>query len=276
MNMAVINSFLRKTGQAVVKNAPHLLMGIGTVSSVSAVIFAAQATPAAKDAYYKAKYSKGIDGGVEYECVDSVKLTIPETVKACGKYYIPAVSMEVLSLFCFWAAHGIDIRRQAVLSGLCATAQEALRDYQQKVKELIGDKAEKEVRNAVAQDKVDSLPPPQNVVVMAEDTNLWCIIDGQYFLSNYLKIKSAENDANHEMIQHMYLSQTDLYFLLDPERKYLKPTENSGQIGWNVDEMLVLDVDTAFGPDHKPILSINYRTKDGYSYLPKPGYSRML
>ena len=271
MNMAVINSFLRKTGQAVVKNAPHLLMGIGTISGVSAVIFAAQATPAAKDAYNSAKYNKEVE-----ESVPGTKLTVPETIKACSTYYIPAVSMEALSLFCFWAAHGIDIRRQAVLSGLCATAQEALREYQQKVKELIGDKAEKEVRNAVAQDKVDALPPPQNVVVMAEDTNLWCIIDGQYFLSNYLKIKSAENDANHEMIQHMYLSQTDLYFLLDPERKYLKPTENSGQIGWNVDEMLVLDVDTAFGPDHKPILNINYRTKDGYSYLPKPGYSRML
>ena len=74
----------------------------------------------------------------------------------------------------------------------------------------------------------------------------------------------------------MYISKADLFWLLDPRHEHLKPTGTDGQVGWNVDEMLVLDIDTAMGPDHKPILSIAFRTKDGYPYPPKPGFSRML
>ena len=247
-------------------------MGIGTTAGISAVIFAAKATPAAMDARRQAKRAKNENDDGVYV----VELTPAETFEACWKHYIPAASMELLSLFCFWAAHGIDIRRQAVLSGLCATAEQALQEYQRKVQQLIGEKAEKEVRNAVAQDRVDALPPPQNTVILPEDTELWCIIDNQYFRSSYLKIKEVQNDANHHMIQHMYISRSELYWLLDPQKQYLRTTGTDGQVGWNVDEMLILDIDTAMGPDHKPILSVSYRTKDGFPYPPEPGFSRML
>ena len=266
MNMAVITSFLRKAGQTVVKNAPHLLMGIGTVSSVSAVIFAAQATPAAKDAYEK-----------ELKENACVKLTVPETVKACGKYYIPAISMEALSLFCFWAAHGIDIRRQAVLSGLCATAQEALREYQHKVRELIGDKAEKEVRNAVAQDVIDKTPVPANTTYYLDGTTeRWFIYRGQRFRSTYQKIKDAQNDANHEMIQNMYISELEVMWLLDPEKKYLVPSNDSGQVGWSVDNLMIFDIGWGSDPNHEPVGVLTVYDKDGRRYDPSPGFSRLL
>lgn len=281
MNFQWVKPMILKSEQFLVRNASHILMGMGTTGLVTTVIFAAQAAPKADRAIINERLNKTAktlenDGYHIKEPEELDKLTVQETVKTAGKFYIPTIGMGLFSLMCFWGAHGIDMRRQAILAGLYATAEQALQEYQRKVTELIGEKAEKEVKNAIAQDRVDALPPPRETVILSDDAMMWCLIDNQYFRSSWLKIKEVQNDANHEMIQHMYISQSDLYWLLDPEHKYLKANKDSGQIGWNVDEMLYLDIDTPMGPDHKPILSISYRTKDGFDYPPQPGYSRML
>lgn len=282
MNFAWFKPAVMKSEQFLIKNASHLLMGMGTVFSVSAVISAVKMSETARYSVEAVKVDHYLREHPEHNPADTVrldqcrKLTCWEWLKAVARFYGPAAAIEMLALFCFWMAHGIDIRRQAIWAGVAATAEEALREYQRKTQELIGEKAEKEVKNAIAQDKVDTLPPPRETVILSDDAMMWCLIDNQYFRSSWLKIKEAQNDANHEMIQHMYISQSDLYWLLDPEHKYLNASKDSGQIGWNVDEMLYLDIDTPMGPDHKPILSISYRTKDGFDYPPQPGYSRML
>lgn len=264
MSFEWLTSLLRTAKRQAVKNAPHILMGLGTGCSVTAVIFAAKATPEARQAVQEAEYEKG----------DS--LTKVEVVKAGVKYYIPAALMETLALAAFWCAHGIDIRRQAVTAGLLSAAQEALIEYERKVKEMIGEKAEKEVHNAIAQDQVDRNPPPTTTVILPDDAESWWIIDGQYFRSTYSAIKDAQNQANHHMIQHMYLSKSELYWLLDPMHAYLKTDGDEGAEGWNVDRLLVLDVDWATDPHHRPVGVIQYRDTDGCRYPALPGYSAGL
>lgn len=258
----------------IVKNAPHILMGIGTVSGISAFISAIRVTPNALEEYYQAKLDK--EERMPSDFKGRVKLTAAETVRASGKFYIPAIGMEILSLACFWSAHGIDMKRQVILAGLYSTAQEALNEYQRKVKELIGKDAEKEVHNALAQDKVDANPPPSTTVILPDDAEQWWIIDGQYFRSTYSKIKEAQNRANHAMFQHMYFTQSELYWLLDPMRLYLKCEKDEGQVGWNVDKLLVLDIAWATDPNHRPVGVIEYRDDDGNRYDPQPGYSAGL
>lgn len=266
MNLiAALKPFLRKTGELAVKHAPGILMGIGTVESILAVIFAIKATPDAQEAVERAKDESGV-----------MKLTAAETVKVTARYYGPAAAMELLSLLCFWGAHGIDVRRQAVLAGLVTTAEEALREYQRKVQEMIGEKAEKEVRNAQAQDFVDRNPPPQATYILDGDTERDYIYKGQYFRSTYFKIKEAQNMANHEMIQHMYFTESELMWLLDPDRKHLKPDSDSGMVGWNVDKLMELDISWATGPNHEPVGVITVYDQDGYRYDPQPGFSRGL
>jgi len=262
--VTAIKPFLRKTGQLAVKHAPGILMGLGTVESVFGLIFAVKAAPGAQEAIQRAEYDK------------AGKLSVPEMVRVTAKYYGPAVAMEALSLACFWGAHGIDVRRQAVLAGLATTAEEALREYQRKVQEMIGEKAEKEVRNAQAQDFVDKNPPPQATYILDGDTERDYIYKGQYFRSTYFKIKEAQNLANHEMIQNMYFTESELMWLLDPERRYLKPDSDSGMVGWNVDKLIELDISWATGPNHEPVGVVTVYDQDGYRYDPQPGFSRGL
>ena len=274
-----LKPIVQKTSRFVVKNAPHILMGVGTTASISAVIFAVKATPNASKAAVIKKHEiaakKLKETGIEPYPLR--KLTIWEWVQATAKFYGPAAAMEALALVCFWAAHGIDIRRQAVLSGLCATAEQALQEYQRKVQQMIGEKAEKEIRNGVAQDVVDRNPVPANTTYYLDgSTERWFIFKNQRFRSTYQRIKDAQNDANHEMIQHMYISEQEVMWLLDPDHKYLKPDYDSGQVGWSVDNLMIFDIDWGSDPNHEPVGVITIYDKDGNRYEPSPGFSRLM
>ena len=170
MNLALLRPMAIRFGHGIVKNAPHILMAVATGTSITAVIFAIKAAPAAKQAKMDAEFAKNDDreaddeGAVGIFKKDMVKLTPLEWLKACGKYYIPAAGMELFSLLCFWSAHGIDLRRQALLAGLYSTAEQALIEYQKKVVEMIGEKPEREIRSAVAQDQIHLSPDLQTMV----------------------------------------------------------------------------------------------------------------
>lgn len=271
-----------------IKNVSHILMGVGTGCSVSAVISAANNAPEAARQVEDAKYDKTakVHGMTIKEVIAKYtngdirleKLTVWEWIKAVAKYFGPAAALELLALISFWGAHGIDIHRQAILVGVATTAEEALREYQKKVKELIGDKAENEVQTAIAQDKIDKCPPPEGSVILADDAEMWWLIGQppQRFKATYSHIKDTQNEINWEMLQHMYASESDLFWLLDSDKKYLKPEWDSGSVGWSCDKLLVLDIAVGFDPDHKPVGVITYKDKDGFRYDPQPGYSKGL
>lgn len=283
MNFAWVKPFLIGGKRWITKNAPHILMAMGTGGSVTALIFAAKASPAANKAIWDARTEKTAtrlemspeevrekaDIRYEYD-----KLTIPETVKACGKYYIPAIGMEAFSLLCFWGAHGIDVRRQAVLAGLYSTAEQALIEYQKKVVEMIGKEPEREIRNAIAQDHVDRNPPP--TLMIEPDTDVWVYYSGYKFRSNYYKLKDIQNDANHELIANLYLSESDLLWMFDPDHRYVVPSQTSRNVGWSVDRLMQFDILPCATPDHQPAFEVEIRDKDGREYRPLPGYSASL
>ena len=280
MNLGWLKPVLIKSRQWAVKNAPHILMAMGTGGSITAVIFAVRATPKAMQAKQDAAFVKtsgelpenGTAMGVFKK--DMEKLTIPETVKACGKYYIGPIGMELFSLLCFWGAHGIDVKRQALLAGTVYSMEQMLIEYQKKVVEMIGEKPEREIRNAIAQDHVDKSPPIP--VLFEPDTDVWCYYKGYNFRNNYRKLKDIQNEANHEMIANLYLSESDLLWMFDPERRYIVPSQDSRQLGWTVDRLMEFDIFPCMAPDHQPALEIEIRDKEGRLYPPMPGYSSSL
>lgn len=281
MNMAWLKPLITKTRRTLIRNSPHILMGLGATSGVTAVIFAVKATPGAMQAKKDAEFEKSAgklpeSGGVRGVFKDDiVRLTPMETLKACWKYYIPAAGMEVFSLMCFFGAHGISVRRQAILASVASTAETALQEYQRKVVDMIGDKGEREIRKSIAQDHVNANPPPTNTMFLPGDLECWCLYDDQKFRGSYLSIKNAQNDANEEMIQNMYLSKTELMWFLDPERKYLKPSSEDGQIGWNLDRLIRLHVEPAIGENNLPVLVVTVEDKNGAIYPPKPEFGMM-
>ena len=284
MNMVILRTFFQRLWHGTVKNAPHILMGLGTATGISAVISAAKVTPQAwnthADAVVKKTMARTGKDAAETEWLITSgkekpeKLTVGEKIQACGKFYIPAISLELLSLLCFWSAHGIDVRRQAILAGLYSTAEEALREYQKKVQDTMGKEAEREVRTAIAQDHVDRDPNP--IMAFEADADVWCRYKGYKFRSNYNRLKEIQNEANQEMIKNLYFSERELLWMFDPDHKWIVPDSDSGHLGWNVDNLLYFDILPTMNADHTPGFEIDILDKDGRRNLPQAGYSAAL
>ena len=279
MNLGWIKGLVKAGEKAVVQNAPTILMVTGTAGVTGAVISAAKAGPKTVYLIEKAEVQKAKAQIPETEIGVMkpwrVPLTWGEKVKACWKVYIPPAGLLLFGLGCFWSAQGINVQRQAVLAAAYSTAEATLHEYQARVVDMIGKDAEKEVTTAMAQDKVDKTPPPPAPVIVG-GADSWCLIDNQYFRSSYVRIKDAQNIFNQNMLNSMYGSKLELYWLLDPEGQYLKPDENAGQVGWCIDKLLTLDIDPVLGPNHEQILAITYRDPNGLLYPPEPGFSAGL
>ena len=283
MNMVILRTFFQRLWQGTVKNAPHILMGLGTATGISAVISAVKVTPQAWNTHADAVVKKtiirtGKDAAETEWLITSgkekpEKLTVGEKIQACGKFYIPAISLELLSLLCFWSAHGIDVRRQAILAGLYSTAEETIREYQKKVQDMYGKDADKEVRTAVAQDHLDRDPNP--AMIFEADMDVWCRYKGYKFRSNYNRLKEIQNEANQEMIKNMYFSERELLWMFDPDHKWIVPDSESGQIGWSVDDLIHFDILPTMNADHTPGFEIDILDKDGRKYPPFPSFSAM-
>ena len=290
MNLGWVRPLLMTGQQAAVQHAPTILMGLGTVGMGSAILMSAQAgakTPELLDKAEKEKAQVAQEKlDLEARAQGLAKagytawyepLTMWEKVQACWKIYIPPAGLFLFSLGCFWGAHGMNLKRQLVLAGLYSTAKASLTDYQAKVAELMGQKTHDEVERSISEDKVaKNLPPAIQPPVIVGGVETWCMVDDQYFRGSWLKIKEAENRFNHNMLSSMYGSKTELYWMLDPNGEYLKPTDEDGQMGWSIDKLLVLDVDSVFTPNHEQVLRIKYKDKDGMPYLPEPGFSSGL
>ena len=280
MNLSWVRPLLMTTQKAVVEHAPQILMVLGTTGVTGAVIYGAKAGEKSVYLIEQAEIEKAKqielatdDQGHTWTPIRE-PLTWQEKIKACWKVYVPPVGLLIFGVGCFWGAQGINLKRQAVLAGLYATAEANLHEYQAKVVEMIGKDGEKEVNAAIQQDKADRLPPPPAPVIVG-GAETWCLIDNQYFKNTYTGIKDAQNIFNQNMISQMYGSKLELYWLLDPDGKYLKPDENAGEVGWSIDKLLVLDIDPVLGPNHEQILAISYRDGNGLLYAPEPGFGRL-
>lgn len=272
MNLNWFTSLLKSGKRLAVKHAPGLLMGMGTVGLGTSVILAAKAGPKAMTLTEQAEREKAKQIFPDANPRPLLaELSWQEKLAATYKLYIPPVGMAVFSLLCFWAAHGIDIRRQAVVAGLYSTAEATLQEYQKKVVEMLGEKQADEIRQSIGNDRVaqaqQNLPPPPEDYDLG--TQKWCYIYGRRFPCSYNRIKEVQNNINNQMINEMYASEAELFWALDPTGEWLRPDDRSRMTGWTVDKMLVLRV----ANPASPILDITYEDKYGMTYLPEPGYS---
>jgi hypothetical protein len=268
-------NLLRSMRKTAVRHAPGILMGMGTVGVGSAVILAAKAGPKAvilteQAEMEKAKTIQPVEEGGK--CL-RVPLTWKEKLAATYKLYIPPVGLTVFGLMCFWAAHGIDLKRQAVVAGLYSTAEATLQEYQRKVVDILGEKQADEIRQSIGDDRVaqaqKNLPPPPEDYDLG--TQKWCYLYGRRFPCSYNRIKEVQNEINELMFREMYASEADLFYKLDPTGEWLRADDAARMTGWTVDNMLVLRVNNA----SSPTLDIVYEDKNGLAYLPEPGYSQM-
>ena len=254
MNKAGLKQTIKSAERVLTKYSPGILTGIGIAGMIGATFMAVKATP---KALYLIETKK--------EEAEVEELTPIETIKTCWTCYIPATLTTVLSAACLIGASTVSAKRNAALATAYSISEAALREYQEKVVEVIGEKKEKAVRDAVAKDQIERDPVTKSeVVIIDSNSNTLCYepLSGRYFKSTIDKIKKAEIKLDRQMIQEMYVSLNDFYWEIG-----LDETDLGDKMGWNLSKgYMDLSFSSQLADDGTPCAVIVYGIPPVYDY----------
>ena len=249
-----LSKVVKNVKVAATKHSPEILTGIGIAGMVTTIVMAVKATPKALILIEEKKNEEGLDS-----------LTPIETVKASWQCYIPSAIVGTVSIFCLIGASSANLRRNTALATAYTLSESALKGYQGKVVETIGDKKEQTVRDSIAKDKLDKNPVTTREVIITEKGNTLCYdaISGRYFKSDIDKLKKAMNELNRDMLNEMFISLNDFYYEIG-----LSNTKLGDDLGWNVSEGLIdLKFSSQLADDGTPCVVMDYSIAPKYDYL---------
>lgn len=235
------------------EHATELVIGAGIAGMGAAAVLTGKAT---------IKAVRAVDKKKEEEQVDN--LPASEVVKVAWKYYIPAVATATVSAVGIIGASRTTLKRNAVLATAYAASETALREYQSKVVETIGEKKEQAVRDAIADDHVKSNPVSSTEVIVTGrgNTLIYDMWRDKYFRSDIDKIRRVANELSRRMLSEMYISLNDFYYEIGTS-----PAEMGDEFGWHIDRGLVEVYFSAHMTENEePCLAMHFRTKPDYNF----------
>lgn len=235
------------------KHSPEILTGIGIAGLITTTVLAVRATPKALLLIEEKKIEEDVD-----------KLKPVEVVRTTWTCYIPATVTGALSIACLIGASSVSLKRNTALATAYSLSESALKTYQEKVIETIGEKKEKEIRDEIAkgQLKKDPLVNKEVIVTGKGETLCYDTISGRYFKCDIEKIRRVEAMLNKELYSSMYVSLNDFYYEIG-----LRSTELGDELGWNTDMGPInFDFSSQLAEDDTPCLVINYHIAPRYDY----------
>ena len=251
-----MNKLVKKIGNETVKRSPGILAGLGVIGMFTAIGMAIHATPKALVVLEAEAGNRGVEPG-ELKPID--------TVKTVGVYYIPTLATAVLSTFLIFEGFSISNKRHAALAAAYGLSEAALKDFQDKLVEVDGEKKLDKVRKAIAKDQVEKHPVENTEIVLTGNGETLCYepLSGRYFKSDIDKIKQAVNRTNSYLVREGIISLNDFYYELG-----LDGTSIGRDIGWELsqDDLIDLDFTATLTSDNTPCLAIGYRNKPRYEY----------
>ena len=269
MNKPNLSKFFKSVKSNVSKRSPEILTGIGIVGMVTTTILAVKATPRALDLINDAAIEK-VDNQVKSEKEPdemSKKLTTIDIIKAAWKPYIPAAITGTVSIACLIGASSVNARRNAALYSAYKLSETALSDYKDQVIETMGEKKEKEIREKIAQKKVDDQPVAKSEVIVTGTGNVLFLepVSQRYFTSDIETVRKIINDLNYRLTTGMeeYISLSEFY-----DEIGLSHTAISDDIGWNInrDGQIAIDMPATKTDKGEPCLMLDYHVEPRYDY----------
>lgn len=272
MSKLNLSNFAKNISAKLGANAPGITIGLGTGAILVAGVMVGVATPkamkliedaqAAKTKRFEKMKEKAPDDAVMDE---TDELTWVEIIKAGWKPYAPAIMTAVVGVACIVGGTRANARRNAALSAAYTVVEQTLNDYTAKTKEIVGEKKEKEIRDAIAEDELKKHPlSGYNVVRMPKCGKTLCydVRSREYFMSDYNTIKKVENDLNRRLRSEMFISLNDVY----DEFGIVHDDELGDDIGWNVDDELEFTISSKIAENNEPCLVVNYVIAPRYDF----------
>lgn len=252
------------------KHSPEILTGFGIAGMITTTVLAVRATPKALILIEEEKRRQNNElleeakkSGNE-NCARINKLKPMELVRVTWMCYIPSAVTGALSVACLIGASSVNIRRNAALATAYSLSESALKEYQEKVIETIGEKKEQEIRDSIAKDKLRKDPVTNKEVIITGRGETLCYdtITSRYFKCDIEKLRKVENELNKRLLSEMYISLNEFYYEIG-----LRATNMGDDLGWNIgDGFINLEFSSQLAEDETPCLVIGYRIAPRYDF----------
>lgn len=234
------------------EHSPEILMGVGIAGFITTTVLAVKATPKALILLEEAEKKRK----------DELKPL--EVVRTTWKCYIPAAVTGTLSIACLIGSGSVNARRNAALATAYSLSESALKTYQEKVIETIGEKKEKAIRDDIAKDKVKNDPVVNKEVIITGKGETLCYdtVSGRYFKCDIEKLHRVEGYLNKQIFSSMFVSLNDFYSEVG-----LRCTELGDDLGWNVDDAPIeFSYSSQLSDDDTPCLVVGFQVAPRYNY----------
>lgn len=190
------------------------------------------------------------------------KPTTKQVIKLTWKLYVPVVLSAAASIPCLIASNRVSSKRYAAVATAYTISETALQEYQEKAKEIVGEKKATQIQEAINKDTVTKTYPEgkSNIIITGDGDSLFYEpLSGRYFKSNWNKISKAQNELNQRAIGSLSgnISLNNWYDSIGLPRIDL-----GDELGWNlrngVKSLIDVSISSSITSDNIPCGSIYY------------------
>jgi len=243
-----MKNILKTIKPFIVKYEPELLIAMGISGMILSTIWGITAT---------IKGNKKISAK---SVVLNRSLTPGEIFKEIWHLYLPVLISTGISIPCIIAGNRITAKRGLALATAYSISEAALQEYQEKTKEIVGEKKEKEIHEAVSKELVGKTHSGAQIFITGDGDSLFYEpLSDRYFNSNWNKILKSANELNARALTDISgkITLSDWFRQLNLEETYISDT-----MGWCVDQgpkgLVEIAIDSSLTPDNIPCGSIHY------------------
>lgn len=228
-----IEEFLKTAKDVTSKNSPTILTGLAVVGLITTAVLAYKASPKMEKIVSKAKQDLS---DTDPDDKETKRVVIKETVKAATPVMAPVAVMGIATTACIIGSNRISNKRVATLSAAYALAERSVKDLNDKMTEVLGEKKTRSIKDAISKDKLAAMTPvtDDEYITTGADGSTRCRdgFTGRPFWSNAQRIERAINKLSNDIRSEMFISLNQFY-----EEIGLDTIPNGDNIGWNIDDL---------------------------------------
>lgn len=207
------------------RNSSTILSIVAGVGVIATAVLTAEAVPKAEERKKKAEEQK------------REPLTVVETIVAEAPVYIAPVVVGASTVACIFGANVLNRRQQAALTSAYALLDRGYKQYSGKVKELFGEEADIQIRDAIAKENCTNpgcyAPGCGSIDISdGETVTFYDEYRKAYFESTMAAVINAEYHFNRNFVLRGFAELNEFYEMLG-----LSPTKDGDILGWNLWQM---------------------------------------
>lgn len=247
------------------KNSPTILSGLAIVGVLSTAFAAYKAGPRAEKILEK--YRKDMK-----DCYpddkEAKRAVFKEAAKEMIPTMVPTIIMGGSTIGCIVGSNSVSSRRIAVLSAAYSLSESTVKNLNNKMEEMLGEKKTRAIKDSIMKDKLkadsekDQKALSNSNFIMPTDGSVLCkdMYSGRLFYSSAQKIESAIAKCSYRIISEMYISLNEFYEEIDSPQ--LDSTPMGNDFGWNIDDtkdgQLPIILTALLLEDKRPCLCVDY------------------